>query len=177
MEAPLGRDDARGPAEPALAPAARELDGTLVRLGARVREEGPPRLARRARHVALLVGGRAEQARERSRKLAAVLDVKVVSHLPEPLGLPLEGVHEPGVAVPQAHHTYAAQKVQVVSALRVREHAARASHELHGQPGVAVHEVALVPCDEVRVCVKLVHAMPPWGCGSRWISRSRCPRR
>ena len=149
VEALVGAHDTRGAVELDLAPAAGDLDGALVCLGARVTKEHAPGGAGGALDVAGLVGHRGEQAGDGLCRLVAVLDVEVVAHLPEPLGLVAHGGHDGRMAVTQAGAANAAKEVQVVLAGGVSEHGALCRDELHGQAAVGVHEVGLVGRDDV----------------------------
>ena len=144
VEGLLCADHAVGAVELDLAPAAGELDRALVRLGAGVREEGLPGDGGGPGHVAGLVGDAREQRREPVGGLAAVLDIEVVAHLPELLGLLAHGGDHGGVAVAEGGAADAAEEVEVFVARRIGEHGAGALDELDGQAAVGAEDVGVV---------------------------------
>jgi len=150
VEALPGGDDARGPSQLDLTPAAGDLYGSLVRLRARVAEERAPRGPRGAHHVTVLVTERREELGGVARELVAVLHVEVVAHLPHLVDLRLEGGDDGVVRMAEACGTDAAEAVDVLVACRVDENGTPSGDELHGQTSIGVHEVGLVVLDHAR---------------------------
>ena len=146
MEALLHRNDhARGHLPVAafrLDTAARigagELDGALVRLGARVREE---RLPRR-----LVSGGHffVQRIGEQLAHLPAMLDVVVVAHVDERGCLLGDRAHDGGVAMSQAHRADSRDEVEVLLAGIVANDHAFAFHQLDRLTAERAHDVGFL---------------------------------
>ena len=147
MEALARGHDTGSTVEMLLAPAARNLDGALVGLSARVGEERLPYRPRRARYVALLVSRGGEQLREQLGQLATVLHVVVVAHLPHAVELLHDGLGHLGMRVAQACAANARKKVQVAVAINVNQLSAGTVDELHRQTAIRVHHVFVVELD------------------------------
>ena len=141
VEALARGHDGVGPAQLALAPAARDLDGALVGLGAGVGEEGLPAGARGAHDVAALIGGGGEHGGDGSGQAHAVLVVEVVARLPDAVELLDDSLLHGRVGVAQARAADAAEQVDVLLARGVHERGIVPGDELHGIAGVRGHDV------------------------------------
>ena len=127
VEAPPHADDVAAIARPVLlGPFPGELDGRLVRFGARVREED-----------AVGEGMLAEELGQ----LRLLRDVKQVGHVEEGRRLLAQGAHDLGVAVAERGHRDPAGKVQVLLAVRVPDPRPLPSHEGDRVPLGEGHEV------------------------------------
>ena len=144
VEALLCREDTSRAAKLLLAPAPCHLDGTLVCLCTGVGKERLPRGACGANHVALLVTHGREEPGEVARKLAAVLDIVVVAHLPDLVDLLVQGGGHHRIAVAHAHRANATQAVDIGLAGGVGERGALARNEFNGKTPIGVHHVGIV---------------------------------
>ena len=117
---------------------AGELDGALVRLGARVREERLPRRLVGGGHVLVQSVG------EQLAHLPAMLDVIVVAHMDERGGLLGDRAHDGGVAMPQAHRADSRDEVEVFLASIVANDHAFAFHQLDRLTAERVHDVGFL---------------------------------
>ncbi len=135
---------------------ARELDETLVGLGAAVAEEDT---------------SRARMPRDPPRQLALVGVAEQVAHVHELRGLPLYGGDPARVAVPERVHRDARGEVEVARAGVVPHAAALAAHERERRARVVAHHVRVVEVGRAGAHEgRLVHG------GARRLSpgRSRC---
>ena len=129
MEGVAQRQDAIGAG--LLAVQARELEGGLVRLGARVAEVDPARLPRAGE--ALQPRGELELRRGR----------EVVRDVSEGRGLSRDGLDENGMRVAQSIHRDSRQEVEVTHAVAVPQVRTLAAHEEREPIRRIAHEI---PC-------------------------------
>ena len=158
VEAAAQADDRVAAVADALGVEARELHGALVGLGAGVGEEGLPyllalggRSGGRERPVIPRGDGVGDRPRpghivvgqlgQERRDLAAVLDVEVVGHVHEALGLGADRLREGRVPVAQAAHADPGEEIGVLAAGVIGEHHAVPADEVHLRAAEGMHHV------------------------------------
>src|SRR5215211_4349553 len=135
MKGAVEHDDLRLVDPPPVRALARELDGTLVGLEARVAQKDLPAQARLRQPLG--------QPHPRLR----VVEVGDAAEAP---GLPGDRLDDPRVAMARVVDRQPGEEVQVLAPLGVPQPDAFAAHELHWRARVRRHRVALLEGDELR---------------------------
>ena len=114
---------------------ARQLDGTFVGFGTRIRKERLPVFRVSAGQVHL------QQVVNLLGQLTPALDVVVIAHVHELGSLILQRLHECRMTMPEADNADAAEEVEVFLALIVPQTHALAPHELDRLAAERVHDI------------------------------------